>query len=54
MTSCDETYLLANNKIQCVKVTAKYYFPMNKADTSATTPEDIDIGYRVYQIGAGW
>ena len=59
-TDCDETYILANNKVQCVKVTVKYYFPMNKADTSLSpspvtpTPDDINIGYRAYQIGAGW
>jgi len=27
---------------------------MNKADTALTTPDDIDIGYRPYQVGAGW
>ena len=40
--------------IKCVRHTVVYEGPMNKAGTSLTTKEDIDITYRKIAIGAGW
>ena len=59
---CDEEWTLDTPSgaptqgpdIKCVRHTVVYTGPMNKAGTSLTTKEDVDITYRKIAIGAGW
>lgn len=51
---CTEKWNLADPGIRCVRIQSQWSRKFLSPDTSTTPPQDFDLGYRPFQVSAGW